>query len=143
MNKILKYLLIVLGIIILVLLLIFGNSTPQYEEPTPEEMVRITEMRHQAYDYALKCGGETNGAVPFDKLDWVLLPGTELKYNATDGTAHLKGYYSPNDSVIYMPYTERETFWIAAHESLHALGWRGHPNKPFKYPCMLTAEQNP
>lgn len=143
MKTVWKYVLIVLGIILLIALIIWGNSTPPSIELTSDEQVKIEALRKQAYDYALTCGGKTENALSFNQITWVIVPGSVINLNTTDGTAHLKGYFSPKDSAIYIPYTERETFWIAAHESLHALGWIGHPNKPFKYPCQVTAEQNP
>lgn len=138
---------ILIGITLAVLLLLLAFCSdlykPQYYDLTDSELAQINEKRKEAYDYAVECSGINSPKIPFDKLGWILMPGSELRIDAVDGRATLKGYFNPADSTIYMPFTERSTDWIMAHEALHAIGIIGHPKIPFEFPCQLTANQNP
>jgi hypothetical protein len=134
---------ITLAVVLLLLAFCSDLTKPQYYELTQHELTELTEKRRDAYDYAMQCSGIDIPKVPFDKLGWVLMPGSVLQIDAVDGRATLKGFFNPTDSTIYMPFTERDTYWILAHESLHAIGVIGHPRIPFETPCRLMAEQHP
>lgn len=138
---------ILIGITLVVILLLLAfcsdYNKPEYYELDRTELAQIDKQRKEAYQYALDCSGISNPVVPYDKLGWVLIPGSVLRVEATDGRALLKGFFNPTDSTIYMPFTERSTHWILAHESLHAIGIIGHPKIPFEYPCQLMADQHP
>lgn len=121
---------------------IWGNTKKPYYELTSSELAEISLLRKEAHQTAQLCSGKS-AEIPFEKIDWVLIPGSTITVNAVDGKVKLKGYYSPSDTVIYMPFTERATSWIMVHESLHSLGYIGHPDIPFKYPCRAMADQNP
>ena len=112
-------------------------------ELTQEELTVLTAQRKKAYDFAVQCSNTQTPELKFEDISWAILPGDKLTYKATDGTAELLGYFSPTDSVIYMPAAQYNTEWIMVHESLHAIGYRGHPRTPFMHPCMATASQNP
>jgi hypothetical protein len=133
---------ITLAVILLLLAFCSDWNKPQYYELDEIELAQIESSRKEAYQYALDCSGIKTPAIPYDKLGWILIPGDNLKVEATDGRAILKGYFNPTDSTIYIPFTERNTYWIMAHESLHAIGVIGHPKNPFEYPCRLMADQN-
>lgn len=134
-------LILVLTIIILAVLIIVFGSNP-YPEITPEENARLEVTRRQAYNDAVKCSGTKNPKLKYEDIDWIVTPTSQLRINATDGSIDLAGYFSPIDSVIYLPYPNRDKRWILVHESLHAIGYIGHPDVPFKYPCYVMAEQN-
>jgi hypothetical protein len=134
-------------LLIILLVLVFRQqiytylTTPTYWELTDIELVRLNEKRKQAYDYAVTCSGTENPTISFEEIEWILVPGHVLKIKATDGTARLKGWFDPDNNTIFMPFTERNTHWIMAHEAMHAIGYIGHPYHPF-YTCALTADQN-
>ena len=116
---------------------------PEYRDLSDLETQQLLELRRNAYDYAVNCSNTENPVLKFEDITWALMPGNELRFPTTDaGTVELKGWFSPKDSVIYIPFSERETFWIHAHESMHAIGYIGHPYIPFKT-CSLMADQNP
>lgn len=133
---------VMLAVILLLLAFCSDISKPEYYELDKQEFAQIDSARREAYQYALECSGVKEPLVPYDKLGWVLIPGSQLKVEAQDGRINLKGFFNPTDSTIYMPFTERDTYWIMAHESLHAVGIIGHPRIPFEYPCRLMADQN-
>lgn len=116
-------------------------TTPIYWELTESEIKEIDNLRKSAYDYAVSCSGTESPAVIFEEITWILVPGTILTIQATDGTARLKGWFDTAENVIYIPFTERSTYWIMAHEAMHAIGYIGHPRDPF-YTCGLMADQN-
>lgn len=131
-------------LVAILLLLAFCSdwNKPQYYELSESESQELMVKRQEAYQYAINCSGITSPKIPYDKLTWVLVPGSRLHITAIDGSIWLKGYFSPKDSVIYIPFTERHTEWIMAHEALHAIGVIGHPRIPFET-CELMADQNP
>lgn len=141
-NKVRNILIGITLVVALLLLAFCSDNKPQYYELDQAELVQLDSVRKQAYQYALECSGVKEPLVPYDKLGWVLIPGSQLKVEAEDGRINLKGFFNPTDSTIYMPFTERGTYWIMAHESLHAVGIIGHPRIPFEYPCRLMADQN-
>jgi hypothetical protein len=133
--------LIILTSIILFKQQIYENlTTSTYWELSNEEVTKLTEQRKRAYDYAVSCSGIKNPKLRFDEITWVLLPGSVIKIKTDKGTVTFKGIFEANSNIIYMPFTERNTFWIMAHESMHAIGYIGHPYHPFKT-CWLMAEQ--
>lgn len=145
-----RYIPFITAIIAVILLLIVANklgwNKPQYRELTPVEMEEITQMRKDAYDYAVSCSNTINPALRFEQISWVLIPGDYLDVRTIDGRIKLKGLYNPTDSTIYLPFTERNTRWLAAHEILHAIGYLAseggvHPSFPFRS-CGLLVEQN-
>jgi hypothetical protein len=134
-------------ILIVALIFLFRNqlrdniTTPIYYPLSSVEMERLTSQRQAAYDYAVTCSNTMVPALKFEEIHWVLVPGDVLKIPTTDaGVVRLKGWFSIDSNTIYMPFTERNTFWIMAHESLHAIGYLGHPSRPFRT-CQLMADQ--
>ena len=116
---------------------------PQYRDLSELETQQLQELRRNAYDYAVNCSETVDPALKFEEIQWVLNPGGKLVIPTLDGkSVTLLGWFNPNDSTIYIPFTRREEFWIHAHESMHAIGYEGHPYIPFKS-CSLMADQNP
>jgi hypothetical protein len=140
---------IIIGFFLLILAILsykFDWYTQEYRDLTPEESVEVTRMRKDAYDYAVSCSKTEKPALKFEQIQWILMPGDYLDVRAIDGRIKLKGYYNQTDSTIYLPFTERNTKWLAAHEALHAIGYFAdengkHPNFPFRS-CGLLREQN-
>ena len=137
-----KRILIALSVIVVIIILLLIPATEQ-RELTQEELNALTAQRKKAYDFAVECSKTQTPALKFEDITWVIIPGNKLTYNAIDGTVNLLGYFSPTDSIIYMPYAEYNTNWIMVHESLHAIGYIGHPRTPFMFPCRATIDQNP
>lgn len=135
MNTWMKKLLIVLFIIAVILLAIFVPTETAELDP-----IALDKKRREAYDFAVSCSGRTP-ELKFEDITWIILPGYEIVVPTDQGKVRLKGFYSPADSIIYMPQTEADEFWIMVHESLHAIGYRGHPRIPFKEPCRVMADQ--
>lgn len=140
---------IIIGIILLILAVFsykFEWYTPEFRNLTEQETVEISEMRRGAYDYAVSCSKTENPVLQFEQIKWELMPGDYLDVRAVDGRIKLKGFFNPTDSTIYLPFTERNTRWLAAHEALHAIGYLAeetgiHPSFPFRT-CGLLREQN-
>lgn len=137
-----------ISFVVIFILVIFAISicsdsrNPSYYELSETEMIDLTHKRQEAYEYAMKCSGTVTPAVPFDKLGWALVPQSVIIIEASDGRVSLGGFYNPTDSTIYLPFKDREEFWLLVHESLHAIGFVGHPRVPFEVPCRATADQN-
>jgi hypothetical protein len=144
-KKILLVLLLIVGIAGIYFLAKYTDAfryTPEYRQLTDSELRRVEEIRTSAYAYAVRCSGITTPALQFNEINWMLVPGNELVIPTIEGrNVKLKGWFNPRDSTIYIPFTERETFWITAHESMHAIGYLGHPHIPFRT-CNLMADQN-
>ena len=143
MNK--KLLYIILAVITVIILYIVFRK-PE----TPEEkIVRIEKVRREAYDFAVKCGKVKTPKLRYEDIIWVVMPGRVMNYKATDGSIDLLGFFSQNDSTIYVPEWKESTFWVLAHESMHAIGHiypyevgdKGHPDFPFRE-CNLRADQH-
>lgn len=130
-----KKILILLGTLFLVW---FIYTMITFKPLTDEER---QERRREAYDYAVQCSGTKNPKLKFEEIKWFIVPGNTITYKAIDGTARLDGYFQVNDSIIWMPSGKKDVFWIMAHESLHAIGYIGHPEDPFRK-CRLMADQN-
>lgn len=113
-----------------------------YPEMTAEETTRLTPFRRDAYYQALRCSGVETPALDFEDIQWVVIPERNIHIVASDGELYLGGYFSVDDSVIYVPYPNRDKQWVLIHESLHAIGYRGHPDFPFRYPCRVMADQH-
>ena len=113
-----------------------------YPEMTAEETARIEPFRREAYAEALRCSGVTNPALKYEDIQWVVIPESRIHVVASDGRIDLGGYFNPSDSVIYLPYPNRDKQWVLVHESLHAIGYRGHPDVPFRSPCRVMADQH-
>lgn len=129
---------IVVGIflIIFILLAIF------VPKETPEQIaIRLAELRRSAYDEAVECSNTKNPSLSFQQINWIIVPDNKLVFNTTEGTVILHGWFSPTDSTIYIAQPYKETYWILLHESLHAIGYLGHPDHPFKT-CNALPEQN-
>lgn len=130
-----KFVAIFLAVFAIVLLLIINKSRPTTEHE------RITQVRKDAFAYAIECSNTKNIPVQFDEITWVVMPGSVMIFHAMDGDAKLVGWTDPEEKAIYIVETEKDTFWIIAHESLHMLGYIGHPDFPFKT-CGVLATQN-
>jgi hypothetical protein len=141
-EKVMGRIWVVILLIVLGLIMIFARQSVTYRPLTESELVELTDIRYRAYNYAVKCSGTTKPSLTFDEIEWMIAPGSVLRIKATDGTAILKGWFDPENNIIWVPYTERKNFWILAHESLHAIGYIGHPYYPFTSPCRLMPEQN-
>jgi hypothetical protein len=121
----------------------FFDSYVEYRVLTDDELIDLTNIRRQAYSDAIACSRNSAPDLTFDDVRWELTPGNILRFPRIEGRVlELKGWFNPNDSTIYIPFTERETRWILVHESLHAIGYRGHPPHPFRT-CNAMADQNP
>lgn len=132
---------IILAVVLLVLLGLavwFGDTASETEEA---KQLRLRGLRKDAYMTALDCSNTVFPELAFADIDWVVFPGDELVYVAVDGKAHLAGYFSQRDSAIYLPQKNEEEWWILVHESLHAIGFRGHRDFPFRA-CGVMANQN-
>jgi hypothetical protein len=134
---------IILTCIVVYLLGKYTDVYPEYRVLTDVEQEELTAQRIVAYNYAVACSKITTPELTFDEIVWALVPGDGLSIPTLEGkTVKLRGWFNPRDSTIYIPFTERETFWILAHESLHAIGYRNHPDIPFRT-CRLMPDQNP
>lgn len=134
-----KFLYFIIAVFIIAALILMykvrANETPE------QKQAGLDKVREEAYYYALSCSRNKNPDLKFKQINWVVVPGSKLHIQALDGSIDLAGYFSPNDSTIYIPETKEAVFWILAHESLHAIGYRGHDDFPFKA-CNLAAEQH-
>jgi hypothetical protein len=135
MNK--RTIIIIVTLALLALLVYILTSEPETEE---DKSIRLDKARREAYAYAVKCSGVTP-ELQYKDITWIVIPGNKIRYNAIDGHIDLAGYFSPSDSVIYVASLYDDTFWVLAHESMHAIGFRGHPEEPFER-CKLLAKQN-
>ena len=135
MNKKLLYIILAVVSVIILYLVFRKPETPE------EKVVRIEQLRREAYDFAVSCSRVKEPKLKFEDIGWIVMPGHKLAISAIDGVIDLSGYFSPNDSTIYVPELREDTFWILAHESMHAIGFRGHPDFPFKE-CNLLASQH-
>jgi hypothetical protein len=119
------------------------NTYPEYWILSEVEQQELAGVRSAAYTYAVTCSNTKTPVLSFEDVKWELTPGSILRFPSMEGRVlELKGWFNPRDSTIYIPFTERNTFWILAHESLHAIGYIGHPATPFRT-CRLMADQNP
>lgn len=133
----------ILGLLILFVVgLVLLTSKPYPSELSTTELARLDTLRRAAYDMAMTCSKTTTPKLKYEEIDWVVIPDSRLRIRATDGSITLGGWFSPRDSIIYLPYPNRDRQWILVHESLHAIGYIGHPDIPFKYPCGVMGEQN-
>jgi len=130
-----KKLLIVLGTLFLIW---FIYTIITFKPLTDEERQA---RRLEAYNYAVECSGTKEPKLKFEEIKWFIVPGNSITYKATDGIAVLDGYFQISDNTIWMPSGKKDVFWIMAHESLHAIGYIGHPDHPFRT-CRLMADQN-
>jgi hypothetical protein len=134
---------IVLACIGIYLLGTYTDAYPEYWILSEVEQQELTAVRAAAYTYAVTCSNTEAPVLSFEDVKWELTPGSMLRFPPIEGRVlELKGWFNPRDSTIYTPFTERSTFWILAHESLHAIGYTGHPTPPFRT-CRLMADQNP
>lgn len=132
---------IILAVVLLILLALaiwFGDSASETEEA---KLARLTLLRQDAYMTAMDCSNTTSPELRFEDIYWSVQEGDVLKYVASDGIGYFGGYFSQRDSVIYLPSKNEEEWWVLVHESLHAIGFRGHPNFPFRV-CGVMPDQN-
>lgn len=132
---------IVLAVVLLILLVLaiwFGDNSTETEEA---KLARLTLLRQNAYMTAMECSNTISPELQFEDIHWVVVKQNVLKFVAVDGTASLDGYFSQRDSVIYLPQKNEEEWWLLVHESLHAIGFRGHQNNPFRV-CGVMSDQN-
>lgn len=113
-----------------------------YPDMTAEEVARLEPFRRDAYNEAIRCSDTKTPELRYEDIAWVVIPENRIHIVASDGRLDLGGYFSPNDSVIYLPYPNRDKRWVLVHESLHAIGYRGHPDIPFRFPCRVMADQH-
>lgn len=131
-----------ISILIGIFLVIFILLAVFLPEETPEDRAnRILELRKSAYDEAVACSDTKNPKLKYQDITWMVTPGNKLVFNTTEGRLVLQGWFNPKDSVIYIPETNKEVYWILLHESLHAIGYMGHPDHPFRT-CNALPEQN-
>lgn len=133
---------IIAAIVVLLLAIMILTSKPYPTQLSLEELARLDTIQRDAYARAVECSGTKAPKLKYEDIDWVIVPDSKLRIQVTDGSINLGGYFSPIDSVIYLPYPNRNKRWILVHESLHAIGYIGHPDIPFRYPCGVMAEQN-
>lgn len=132
---------IILGVVLLILLVLAVWIGYRASETEEAKLVRLTALRRDAYMTAMDCSNTTSPELRFEDIQWVVVPGDVLKFVAVDGTGYLGGYFSQRDSIIYLPQKNEEEWWVLVHESLHAIGFRGHPNTPFRA-CGVMLDQN-
>lgn len=136
------------SILLLLVILVARNNIiiwfipKPYPDMTAEEVARLEPFRRDAYAQAMACSGIKDPELNYDDIQWIVIPERRIHVVASDGRIDLGGYFSPNDSIIYVPYPNRDKRWVLIHESLHAIGYRGHPDFPFRYPCRVMADQN-
>ena len=126
-------------VLLLLGLLLYGI----FRKPETEEQrtMRVETIRRESYERAVKCSETDSVRVAYEDIDWVTTPGSELVYEAVDGTARLAGWADPSTNTIYIPKVNETKRWIATHEVLHLLGYLGHPDHPFKT-CRVMPDQN-
>lgn len=107
---------------------------------TPQEMDQITELRREAFNYALSCSG-TDVGITFEDIRWFIYPDREIHFEEGSNYLDLAGWYDRENNAIWIAYPYRKTRWVNAHESLHALGVVGHGSVFTN--CRLLAEQQP
>jgi hypothetical protein len=135
-----KLILVLTAIILIVLIVIFGSKP--YPEITPEENTKLEVIRRRAYNDAVECSNTKQPKLKYEDIYWVVIPSSKLRVQAVDGSIDLAGFFNPTDSAIYLPYPSRNKRWILVHESLHAIGYLGHPDFPFRQPCGVMSDQN-
>ena len=131
-----------IGLLLLIIVVLIITSKPYPTELTTDELVRLDVIQREAYAEAVECSDTKTPKLKYEDIDWVIIPDSKLRIQATDGNIDLAGYFSQIDSVIYLPYPNRDKRWILIHESLHAIGYIGHPDTPFRYPCRVMADQH-
>lgn len=120
---------------ILIQTLVWGWETPE------QRKARFESYRKIEYANAVRCSGTPNARVAFEDIEWVITPGSKLRFVATDGTAVLDGWADTTHNLIYLPERHQAKRWILRHEVLHLLGYIDHPDHPFKT-CRAMPEQN-
>ena len=138
-----------IAVLLFFLLLVFGDKifkpvdyTSEINNMTYDEIQYIESVRSRAMDYAIKCSKLTVDSTVVQSLKWAIHPRNKITIVATDGKIDLDGFYDPHSHTIYVAYPQRVSWWILAHESLHAIGIVGHPDTPFRHPCQLMPDQN-
>jgi hypothetical protein len=137
MNKRIILGLLIVGLLSIVLLNKIFPDIHNFEQ----EYEELSVVRLRAYEYALTCSNTTTPTLNFKDVNWVLVPGSHIMFPTLEGNLRLKGWFNPKDSTIYIPQTEKDTFWILVHESLHAIGYMNHPDIPFRI-CGVMPDQN-
>ena len=133
----------IIGIFLLAHYTDIFKAVPAYRDLTERELVQIEKIRRDAYDYAVSCSKTSQPALKFEDIIWELTPGDKLIIPTVEGkNVVLIGWFNPRNSTIYIPFDKRELFWLHAHESMHAIGYSGHPYIPFRS-CLLMVDQNP
>jgi hypothetical protein len=103
--------------------------------PTDLEMeaFEIYSMRSSAYEYAVQCSRDDSPVVSFDDISWHIAPGSNFYLATPEGLMiAMLGWFDPSGNVIYIPFERRLDFDLAVHEILHAFGYVGHPDHPFR-----------
>ena len=136
-------LIIAAAALVVILAIIALIRTDPYPELDAREYAEIVELREEAYKYALNCSGVKNPAVRFEDITWVIVFNGRVEIPTSDhGIVKMDGFYNPRDTTIYTAYPMRNKLWVLTHEALHALGYVGHPEIPFSYPCGVMPNQH-
>jgi len=86
------------------------------------------EIRRSAYAYAVNCAGKS--PLEFEQLRWAVQPDLVFTDPITNETAKFAGWYSPNDTTIFLSSRSARSFKVIAHEILHSFGVQ-HEDPPF------------
>lgn len=122
------------------LLLVLMVATRISNETLDEHTRRLASMRREAFDYAVQCS-RTKSLMSYDDITWVIVPQNSIRLRTLDGVVELSGFASIADSTVYLTQSASEQFWLVVHESLHMLGYIGHPDHPFRT-CGARPEDN-
>lgn len=104
-----------------------------------EEMVVIKSVQQTAFAQATKCGGRNEQN--YEDIGWFIYPDKEIVFKEGNDELNLYAWYDPINNSIWVAYPHRKTMWVLIHESLHAQGWVGHPDVPFRT-CNVRAEDH-
>lgn len=104
----------------------------------------IEKVRRDAYNYAVSCGlpKGMKPKVKFEEITWFTVPANLLvmKDTETGEVFYAIGYYYSHGKEIWVTAPFERNKQVLAHEAMHAIGFHGHPDEPFKR-CGLLAEQ--
>lgn len=104
----------------------------------------IEKVRRDAYNYAVSCGlpKGMKPRVKFEEITWYTVPANLLvmKDSETGEVFYAIGYYYSHAKEIWVTAPFERNKHVLAHEAMHAIGFHGHPDEPFKR-CGLQAEQ--
>ena len=97
------------------------------------EAMEIYSIRSSAFQHAVQCSESYPPPVQFDDISWHITPGSNFHLTTEEGfIIAMLGWFDPSGNIIYIPFERRYDFDLAVHEILHAFGYVGHPDHPFK-----------